>query len=96
MVYVARTKENLERCKCMSCPSYTLGCKLKNMPGNLYKMMENLENIEHFEGMYCAFEKSRCINEDKGCVCSSCDIYNEYKLKKEDYCLANGGIKKKH
>lgn len=96
MVYVARTKENLERCKCMSCPSYTLGCKLKNMPANLFKMMENLDNAEHFEGMYCAFEKSNCIHENKGCMCSSCEIHNKYDLKREDYCLTSGGEKMSH
>ena len=93
MVYVARTKENLERCKCMDCPSYTLSCKIKNMPGNLYKMMEDLDDIEHLEGMYCAFEKSRCIHEDKGCMCSSCEIHNKYELNRKDYCLADGGMK---
>ena len=38
MSEVARTKENLEHCRCMDCPSYTLGCKIKNMPGNVYKI----------------------------------------------------------
>ena len=92
MVYVARTKENLERCKCMDCPSYTLGCKIKNMPGNLFKLINDFENTDHFEGMYCAFEKSHCIEESKGCLCSECEIYHKYRLSHRDFCLTNGGI----
>lgn len=92
MTRVARTKENLERCKCMDCPSYTLGCKIKNMAGNLYKLIDDLDKTEHFEGMYCAFEKSNCIEEGKGCLCYSCDIFHKYRLNKKDFCLADGGL----
>lgn len=92
MAYVARTKENLERCKCMDCPSYTLGCKLKSMPENIYKMMKDLDTTEHFEGMFCAFEKSHCIEEDRGCLCSSCDIYHQYQLDRREFCLSDGGL----
>ena len=91
MVYVARTKENLEKCKCMDCPSYTLGCKLKNMPENLYKIMHDLDT-EHFEGMFCAFEKSHCIEEDKGCLCSTCEVYHKYQLDRREFCLSDGGL----
>ena len=92
MVYVARTKENLEHCKCLDCPSYTLGCKIKNTPINLYKLMDDLDKTEHFEGMYCAFEKSTCISDSKGCLCYECEIYHKYRLNKRDFCLANGGL----
>lgn len=93
MTVVARTKENLAHCKCLNCPSYSFVCKIKNMPGNIYKLMDDLSETEHFEGMYCAFEKSRCIHEDHGCMCNSCEIHHKYNLKREDYCLAGGGIK---
>ena len=82
---VEKTKENLQRCLCMSCPSYTMGCKLKNMP-------ENLVKLDHFESMYCAFDKSHCIEHDKGCICSKCQNYKDYNLHNEDYCLKTGGI----
>lgn len=88
---VAKTKENLERCKCMDCPSYTMGCKIKNFPGNVVKLMEDFEKVDHYEGMYCAFDKSHCISEDKGCLCDGCPVHAEYKLKREEYCLADGG-----
>ena len=52
---VEKNKENLKLCQCMHCPSYTTGCKIKNMASNLYKLMEGFEDSEHFEGMYCAF-----------------------------------------
>ncbi len=88
---VAKTKENLKKCKCMSCPSYTLGCKIKNVPENMFKLMDDLDNLQHYEAMYCAFEKSHCIDEDKGCLCETCPIHDEYDLHREDYCLKTGG-----
>ena len=92
MTFVARTKENLRRCRCMDCPSYTLGCKIRNMPENLFKMMDNLDKTEHFEGMFCAFEKSHCIENGKGCLCNNCEIYHKYNLNRQDYCLSDGGL----
>ena len=89
---VEKTKENLQRCLCMSCPSYTMGCKLKNMPENLVKMFEDFEQLDHFESMYCAFDKSHCIEHDKDCICSKCQNYKDYNLHNEDYCLKTGGI----
>lgn len=89
---VAKTKENLKNCQCMHCPSYSTGCKIKSMPENILHMMENIENVEHFEGMFCAFEKSKCIHEDKGCVCDTCPVHKQYQLNKDDYCLKTGGM----
>ena len=67
----------------MDCPSYTLGCKVKNMPGNVYKLMGDLNDVEHFEALYCAFEKSRCIEEDRGCLCEQCPVHAQYHLNRE-------------
>ncbi len=92
MALVARTRENLERCKCLDCPSYTMGCKIKNIPTNLYKLVNNLDKTEHFEGMFCAFEKSHCIEQGKGCLCNTCEIYHKYQLNRQDYCLSDGGL----
>ena len=89
---VARTRENLKHCQCLHCPSYTMGCKIKNMPENIIKMMEDLDDVEHFEGMYCAFDKSHCISEDKGCLCETCQVHKDYDLKREEYCLKTGGM----
>lgn len=69
-----------------------MGCKLKNMPENLVKMFEDFEQLDHFESMYCAFDKSHCIEHDKGCICSKCQNYKDYNLHNEDYCLKTGGI----
>ena len=84
---VEKSKENLKKCKCISCPSYTTVCKLKEMPHNMYTVMTgNLEHAKHFEGMFCAFGKSECIKEDKGCVCTSCDVAKEHSLKGGLFC----------
>ena len=89
---VAKTKDNLRECRCRECPSFTAGCKFKNYPVNLIKLMDDLDNLEHFEGMFCAFEKSHCIDEDKGCLCDDCPIHAKYDLVREDYCLKTGGL----
>ncbi|MBQ9235888.1 MAG: DUF2769 domain-containing protein [Alphaproteobacteria bacterium] len=87
MQTVARTKENLKKCRCNDCPSYTLGCKIKNYPVNLWRMMEGMDNLEHFEGMFCAYGTSNCIEEDKGCLCEDCEVFHENKLNRSEYCL---------
>ena len=57
MQEVAKTKTNLKKCKCMSCPSYTYECKIKNTPQNIAKLMTDFEKVTHYEKMFCAFEK---------------------------------------
>ncbi len=89
---VAKTKENLQDCRCRECPSYTTGCKIKNYPINMLKLLNDLEKTDHFEGMFCAFEKSHCIEEDKGCLCEECPIHAKYGLVREDYCIKTGGV----
>lgn len=87
MAKVAKTRENLQKCRCNECPSYTLGCKVKNYPFNLLRMIEGLEHAEHFEGMFCAYGASKCIEEEKGCLCENCDVFHENNLCRDEYCL---------
>lgn len=94
MQKVAKTKENLKKCRCNECPSYTVGCKIKNYPMNLWRMIEGLDNLEHFEGMFCAYGESNCIEEDKGCLCDDCEVFHQYQLNRDEYCLRDGGSAK--
>jgi hypothetical protein len=91
MQTVAKTSENLRKCRCQACPSYSLGCKVMNYPANLWKRAEGLENVEHFEGMFCAFGTSTCIHEDKGCLCENCAVFHENGLSREEYCMYEDG-----
>lgn len=90
---VARTGENLERCQCMKCPSYTFMCKVMNLPSNVVNMIGEIDKVEHMEGMFCAFGKSKCIREEKGCICMTCEIYKENDLDKAHYCLGGKVVK---
>lgn len=92
MFPVSRTSDNLRKCLCSDCPSYTKTCKIKNYPINLMKLVDGVENVEHYEKMFCAFGKSHCIQEDKGCLCENCEVFAENNLNKEDYCLVDGGL----
>ena len=91
MSIVDKTKENLELCKCTDCPSYTTTCKIKEMPHNIMDMVKGIDNVNDLEGMFCAYQKSRCINDNKGCMCSQCEVHDKYDLENESYCLYDGG-----
>lgn len=88
---VPKTKENMHKCICMSCPSYSFACKIKSMPANVMDLIKGIDKTDNLEGMYCAYEKSRCIEEEKGCVCGKCVLTAEYGLDKKYYCTVTGG-----
>jgi len=91
MSKVAKTKENLKKCDCMKCPSYTFSCKVKSMPGNIILIVGDMEEKLHAEAMFCAYEKSRCIDEEKGCICPTCELFTENNLDKTYFCLNPDG-----
>jgi len=35
---------------------------------------------------YCLIGKSKCIKEEKGCICGGCPVTKEMKLKHGYYC----------
>lgn len=90
---VARTEENLERCQCMKCTTYTFICKVRSLPGNVVNMLGDIGNVTHMEGMFCSFGESKCIREEKGCICMTCAIYKENDLDKAYYCLGGKVVK---
>ena len=91
-IRVKRSLENLDKCLCMQCPSYTGHCKIKNAPENFLKLMENFEHTDHYEKMFCAYERSNCIYQRYGCLCSICEVAKKYNLQKQSYCLHTGGM----
>lgn len=88
---VAKTMDNAQHCQCLSCPSYTTTCKLKNNMKTNSDVLNKAEN-EHWEILFCALEKSNCIHENRGCKCSTCMVHRKYALNNEDYCLHTGGV----
>ena len=92
MSQVEKTKENLQACNCLKCPSYTTSCKIKEMPHNMIDMLKGIENVEGLENLFCAYTKSRCIDEDKGCLYRPfCGFILQAPLK--TYIIKNiGGI----
>lgn len=85
---VEKTIENAERCKCLQCPSYTAVCKMKNGT----TIPHDISKLDHLERMFCAFEESNCIHENRGCLCETCPVHKKYSLNDEDYCLHTGGV----
>lgn len=89
---VEKSKENLKMCICMKCPSYSLKCKVKSMPGNILHYVEGLEKQEHFESLFCAFDKSDCITENNGCVCPECKVAEKNDLKNIGFCFHGAAL----
>ena len=90
---VEKTAANVSRCICLSCPSYSTFCKIKNTHQNTDKPTKHLSERAHYEKMFCAFEKSHCIHLNRGCICETCENFKTYQLQKNTYCLHTGGIK---
>ncbi len=90
-MHVDKTVENARECMCLTCPSYTKTCKIKNVP-ELTEEVAHIDDVQHLEMMFCAFEKSNCIHEHRGCLCPECPVHQKYALNNEDYCLNSGGI----
>ena len=88
---VPKTIENMRKCICKRCPSYTFACKIKSMPANVMDLIKGIDKTDHHEGLYCAYEKSRCIDEEKGCICGKCVLTTEYGLDKKYYCTVTDG-----
>ena len=92
MSAIPKTKENLKKCLCMKCPSYNFFCKVKSVPQNLGLIVGSVEDKHHAEKMFCAFdETSRCIEEKKGCLCEDCELFREYDMDKDFFCIVEGG-----
>lgn len=97
MEQVEKTHENKELCNCLKCPSYSTSCKMKGMPHHIVeslkelKDIKELKNIDGMENLFCAYTKSRCISEDKGCLCNSCKVHDKYHLEEGHYCISEGG-----
>ncbi len=90
-MHVDKTVENIKQCMCFKCPSYTPICKAKNW-SDISFLGENISKHSHYEMMFCAFEKSNCIHENRGCLCVKCPVHQKYELNNEDYCLKTGGV----
>lgn len=90
---VEKTLNNLRKCKCVLCPSFTTECKIKAVVQDVSKLVKGLHKTKHFEGMFCAFEKSTCIHDQKGCKCSDCEIQKEHGLDTAYYCTGPNSAK---
>ncbi|MBO6289176.1 MAG: DUF2769 domain-containing protein [Alphaproteobacteria bacterium] len=91
---VEKSIENMDKCLCMRCVSYTNHCKMKNAPENFLQLLENYHKADHYEKMYCAYEQSHCIKDMQKCLCNECEVYCKYGLQNVYYCLKTGGQKK--
>lgn len=59
---VDKTQENICQCLCMICPSYEKICKLKNINQSQDISTQNLQNMTHYEKMFCALFSALLIS----------------------------------
>ncbi len=71
MPKVKKNQENLERCRCQECPSYTRCARKKDE--KLFCAKE--------------VGKSTCDISMLGCFCGDCPVYEECKLQSGYYCM---------
>ncbi|MFO8193076.1 MAG: DUF2769 domain-containing protein [Bacillota bacterium] len=91
MSKVEKTRDNLLKCLCKKCPTYSFTCKMMSIPGNIILLINPEKEKPQAETLFCAYTKSQCIEEKKGCLCTQCEVYKENGLAKKYYCLADGG-----
>lgn len=89
MSKVAKSVTNLAHCQCTNCPSFSLYCRFKTLPEDTLEAVEGIEDQKHYEGLFCAFEKSDCIHSEHGCKCGDCEVAKDNHLHKHYYCLHN-------
>ena len=83
---------NLRRMK--TTKPMSASASVKAMPKNMLTMMRgNIGELDHFEGLFCAFERSNCITEIIECICETCDVFKEHDLPNYGYCTTTGGEK---
>ena len=63
--------------------------KIKSADENTNISTKKLAEKNHYEKLFCAFEKSNCIHFDKGCICDRCEVFKKYGLNRKDFCLKN-------
>ena len=91
MPRVLYTIQNVEHCKCGSCPVYLSSPCAKAKNASIDWKPGVLPPADVIEGIYCAeaVGKSKCDDLDgtKACNCPSCPVWESCGLNGTHYCL---------
>jgi hypothetical protein len=90
MSKVGKTKDNLKKCLCRKCPTFINASKLH--PELLSQPViadADLGKLMHMENFYCAYGKSKLIEDKKVCLCFSCKVFKEFKLIDGYFCVTD-------
>ena len=87
--------DTVTKCICYNCPvqvaspcakkGIDTGSKIKEAPEDS-KLRKTIPKPQSVSGAYCASGESPCKDLDfsKICTCPVCEIFNEYKLRRND------------
>lgn len=96
MPRVLYTIQNIERCKCGSCPVYLSSARAKAKNATIDWSPGVLPPADVIEGIYCAeaVGKSKCGDLDgtKPCNCPSCPVWESCGLDDTYYCLKGAAV----
>lgn len=84
MANIPFIEENVKKCMCPSCPVQSMSrCARDKMKGLKETLKANPLPAASIPGLYCASGKAACQDIDfkKPCLCESCLVYAQYKLK---------------
>ena len=70
MAKVLDNEENMAKCVCPRCPTYLQSDCPKNKA----------------EILYCVQGKTGCGLTERGCICGTCPVFNEYSLADGYFC----------
>jgi hypothetical protein len=84
MAKVAFTAENMKMCICPGCPVQSASACVKEQAAVLKETLKsNPLKADKIPGLYCASGVATCKDIDfkKPCICNSCVVYAQNKLK---------------
>ena len=99
MATVPLIAENVNKCMCPSCPVQSMSrCARDKMKGLKEALKASPLVAASISGVYCAGGKAACADLDfkKPCLCESCLVYTQYKLKTAQpnlYYCRDGAVK---
>lgn len=96
MPKVDYTLENIEKCKCGSCPVYLSSTCAKAKNATIDWSPGNLPPANVIEGIYCAVAvgQSRCGDLDgtQACNCPTCPVWETYELDDTYFCIRGPAV----
>jgi Protein of unknown function (DUF2769) len=62
------------------------------MPNIVVEILKrDISEVEHMEEMFCAYGRSKIVTEERGCMCTSCEVHKCSNLDNSYFCTVLDG-----